>query len=35
MTLDLTNLKAESAARAYRALAYEEEEAAEWIENPG
>jgi hypothetical protein len=35
MPRDLTNLKVESVARAYRALAHEEEEAAERIENPG
>jgi hypothetical protein len=35
MPLDLTDLELESAARACRALAYQEEQAAKRMENPG
>jgi hypothetical protein len=35
MPLDLTDLELESAARACRALAYQEGEAAKRMENPG
>lgn len=34
-SLDLTDLELETAARACRALAYQEEQAAKNIENPG
>jgi hypothetical protein len=35
MPLDLTDLELETAARACRALAYQEEQAAKRMENPG
>jgi hypothetical protein len=35
MPLDLTDLELETAARACRALAYQEEQAAKQMENPG
>jgi hypothetical protein len=35
MPLDLTDLELETAARACRALAYQEEQAAKRVENPG
>jgi hypothetical protein len=35
MPLDLTDLELETAARACRALAYQEEQAAKKMENPG
>jgi hypothetical protein len=35
MSLDLTDLELETAARACRALAYQEEQAAKRMENPG
>ena len=35
MPLDLTGLELETAARAWRALAYQEGEAAKRMENPG
>jgi predicted phage tail protein len=34
MPLDLTDLELETAARACRALAYQEEQATKWMENP-